>query len=605
LVSNPLMVIDFAKKIWILKWLGAGLLALFLIFSVVSWYYSQKLRPVITHEIKDLVLSTTDSLYHINFSDVRTNVFTGNASLFDVEIIPDTGVLRRLIARHHAPNNIYTIKVKKLSVRGFHPIRLFKNKKLNVELLLLENPSIIMANKQLPFNENKAPGSRTSPYAYISKYLKELRVKNISFRNIRFKYVNNNLAVPETDSLVNLNVTLKDWLIDAGSATDPKRMYLLKDIILNIQDYAWASPDSLYHIRLNRLDFKASTGRIRIDQFALVPRYSEMEFGQVAGYAKDRFNISLNDISLSGINFPLYLKKQELVAREMNINNGFVAVFNNNMLPSGKQEKTGKFPHQLLQTVKGLITVKKLSLDKINISYAEYDRDSREKGTITFDNTSGVISNVTNAPAFKRKNPIMMARLHSSFMSQGNMDVNFRFDLNAADGAFAYSGVLKNMDGKALNKMTRPLGMVQLRSGYIDELSFRLQANNQQARGKLNFKYERLGVNLLKREEGREHLVKQGWLSFLANNLVLNTSNPDRNGKFVSADINYKKEPSSSFFSYLYKTLFQGIKNSIGLTDTKEQEIKEQVQKFEKMKSDRDLRRENRRKRQLRQKRGN
>jgi hypothetical protein len=596
------MVEFFTKKYRLIKWLSAGCLTLFLFFSVASWYYSEKLRPIITDEIKDLVLSTTDSLYHIDFSTVKTNVFTGNASLSDVAIIPDSSVLSKLVIKHRAPNNVYTIKVKKLSIRGFHPLQLFKYKKLNVEQLLLENPSIMMANKQQPFNENKLASRGASPYAYISKYLKEFRVNTIRFSNIRFKYVNNNLALPETDSLVNLNVTLKDWLIDAKSASDPTRMYLLKDIILNINDYAYATPDSMYHIRIDRFDFRASTGRIKINQFTLVPRYSEMEFGQVAGYAKDRFNISLNDISLSGIDFPLYVRKQELLATEMNINNGFLAVFNNNMLSNQNVAKAGKFPHQLLQTIKAPITVKKLSLDHIKISYAEYDRDSKEKGIITFDNTSGVINNVTNAPAFKKRNPFMFARMHSRLMGQGQMDVNFRFDLNAADGAFAYAGLLKDMDGRALNKVTRPLGMLQIRSGYINALSFRVQANDKRATGKLNFKYERLGVNLLKREEGKNHLVKKGWLSFLANNLVLNTSNPDRNGKFVSADINYTKVPSSTFFSYLYKTLFEGIRYSIGFTNTKEQQIQDQVKKFEKMKSDRDLRRENRRKRQLKQK---
>lgn len=587
----------------IIKWLGAACLILFLFFSLASWYYSEKLRPVITDEIKDLVLSTTDSLYHINFSTVKTNVFTGNASLSDVEIIPDPAVMRRLVDKQRAPNNVYTIKVKKLSVRGFHPLRLFRHQKLNVEQLLLDNPSIIMANKQQPYNENKKPGSGTSPYAYISKYLKEFRVKTLRFNNIRFKYVNNNLDLPTTDSLVNLNVTLKDWLIDAKSSSDPTRMYLLKDIVLNIKDYEYATPDSMYHLRIDRFDFRASTGRIKINQFTLVPRYSEMEFGQIAGYAKDRFNISLNDISLSGINFPLYLRKQELQAREMNINNGFLAVFNNNMLPEQNLAKEGKFPHQLLQLVKAPITVNKLSLDRIKISYSEYDRDSKEKGIISFDNTSGVITNVTNASAFKKRNPYMFARMHTMLMGKGQMDINFRFDLTAADGAFAYAGTLKNMDGRALNKVTRPLGLLQIRSGYIHSLGFRIKANDKRATGKLDFRYERLGVNLLEREEGKNRLTKKGWLSFLANNLVLNTANPDRNGKFVSADINYEKVPTSTFFSFLYKTLFEGIRYSIGLSDSKQQQIKEQVDKFEKMKKDREQRRENRRKRQLKQKR--
>jgi hypothetical protein len=594
------MVIFTPKNLTILKWLIGVCLLLIVVFSIVSRYYSEKLEPVITREIKDLVTTATDSLYQVNFSKVKTNIFTGNASMFDVEIIPDTLVLKHLTAKGEAPNNIYTIRLKKLSIRGFHPIMLFKEKKLHVDQLLFDNPSIIMSNRQLRFNEDRLPNSRLSPYAYISRYLAELSVKTIRFKDARFKYVNHNFASPITDSLVNLNITLKDWLIDSTSSADPKRMYLLKDILVNVKDYAYATPDSMYHLRINQLDFRASTGQVRINQFALVPRYSEMDFGKVLGYAKDRYNVSLNNITLSGINFPAYINKQELLAGEMKINNGFVAVFNNNMLSERNQAKLGKFPHQLLQSVKGLVTVKRLSLENINISYAEYDRDSQERGVITFDNTSGTFSNVTNSPAFKRKNPFMLAKLHSRFMNQGNLNLNFKFDLQAPDGAFAYSGTLRDMDGKALNKLTRPLGMLQIKSGYVNQLSFNIKANDQLATGKLDFRYERLAVNILKREEGASRLVKKGWLSFLANNLIINTSNPDRDGKHVYADINYRKVSNNSFFSYMYKTLFQGIKYSIGFTSAKEEEIKTQVEKFEKMKNDRELRRENRRKRQLR-----
>ena len=603
------MVVRIPGKLRIWKWIAGIIACILVLLSAVSWYYSVKLRPMVTAEIKALVLNATDSLYRIEFSDVRTNVITGNASLINVRVIPDPAVLKRLTAAKKAPNNIYTLKLRRLIIRGFHPMLLFQDKTLHIDLIRLDNPSVLMVNKQLDFNENKLPRPRKSPYGYISQFLKELRVETIAFRDIKFKYINANLPHAEADSLSNLNITLSDWLIDKNSATDPSRLYLLKDIAVNINDYTYATPDSLYHININQLDFKASTGKLKIKKFGLVPRYPEMEFSKVANYAKDRYTISFNDINLDGIDFPLYVLKQELLAKEMNLTNGFVAVFSNNALPAGalteapERVKKGKYPHQLLQTVKGLITVKKLNLDNIHISYAAYDPESRERGVITFENTSGVITNATNSARFKAANPITEAKLTSNLMGTGAMNVNFKFDLSAKDGAFAYSGTLKNMEGKQLNRITRPLGMLEVRSGFVHELKFDVKANDSVAKGKLDFRYEGLAVNLFKREEGREKIVKRGWLSFLANNLVINTSNPDYTGKFVPAVINYKREPTASFFRFIYRSLYEGIRNSIGLTDAKQEEIRVQVESFHKMRSDREKRRANRRKRELLQSR--
>lgn len=591
------------KTFKVLKWVVAILLLLFLAADAGSWYLSSQRRPQVTKSLKDLVLNATDSLYHIEFSTVNTNYLLGNASIFDVRILPDTLIFNKLVKLKRAPNNIYEVRLKKLTIWNFHPFRLFKDKKLDVNQLLFEHPNVVMINKQQDFNENRPPRPFKSPYAYISKFLKEVSVHTVDLRDVSFKYVNKNLPVPVADSLNNLDITLKDWLIDENSATDPSRIYLLKDVLINLNDYRFATPDSLYHMEVNALSFRASTGVLKVKKFSLIPRYSEMEFGRVAGYAKDRFSIGMSDINLSGIDLALYVKKQELVANEMNITNGFVSVFNNNELPQRGIARMGKFPHQLLQTVKGQLSVKKLNLNNIDISYAQFDRESRQKGKITFEKTSGSILNVTNEKKVKAKNPIMLARLDTYMMGQGKLHADFKFDLNAANGAFSYKGQLTNMDGGILNRITKPLGMLQVKSGMVKKLSFNIQADENQARGKVAFAYNDLSIGLMKKVAGKDRLVKQGLISMLANSLVIHSDNPNAKGEFVVAPINFQRNPNNSFFNFIWQTLFQGIKYSVGLTPEKQAEIEAKIAAFEKMKQDRAERQELREQRKVERKR--
>jgi hypothetical protein len=591
------MIETSRKTFTIFKWVAGIVFVLFMAADAASWYLSSKRRPIVTKELKDLVLHATDSLYHIEFSDVNTNYLLGNASILDVRILPDTNIFNKLVRLKHAPNNIYEVRLKKLTIWNFHPLRLLMDKSLDVNQLLFEHPSVVMINRQFDFNENRPARPYRSPYNYISKLLKKVSVKSINLKDVSFKYVNRNLTVPEADSLKNLDITFRDWLIDAHSATDPSRFYLLKDVLINLNDYEFATPDSLYHMRINELSFKASTGLLHINRFSLKPRYSEMDFGRVAGYAKDRFNIEMSDIRLNGIDLPLYVKKLELSANEMNIANGYVSVFNNNELPSRGTVRMGKFPHQLLQTVKGQLSVKKLSLSNIDFSYALFDRYTRQKGKITFENTSGSVINVTNQEKVKKKNPFMLATLDSYMMGQGKLRVNFKFDLTAKNGAFSYYGQLTNMNGSVLNKITKPLGLVQVRSGEVKKLSFNVTADETQAKGKLAFAYDDLSIGLLKKVQGKNRLVKQGLISMLANALVINPTNPNKSGQFITAPIDFRREPTTSFFSFIWQSLFQGIKYTVGLTPQKEAEIAAKIAEFGKMKSDRELRREKRQKR--------
>jgi len=572
---------------------------LFLAADAMSWYLSVKLRPVITKELKDLVLNATDSLYRIEFSTVNTNFLLGNASISDVKIIPDTNIFNKLITLKRAPNNIYEVSLKKLTIRNFHPFRIYKDKQMNVDQLLFEHPKVVMINRQFDFNENKPPRPNRSPYEYISKFLKEVSVDQIRLNDISFKYINKNQPVPEVDFVNKLDITLKDWLIDAQSATDPTRIYLLKDVLINLNDYQLATPDSLYFVQMNEFSFAASTGKLNIKKFGVVPRYSEMDFGRKTGFSKERFSIQLSDINLNGIDLPLYVKKQEFAANEMNIANGYVSVFNNNELPGQGEERMGKFPHQLLQMVKAQLTVKKLNLSDVNISYAEYDNDSKQKGRITFEKTSGTILNVTNAEKIKRKNPFMLANLNTYMMGQGKLMVNFKFDLNAKNGAFSYNGELSNMNGGVLNRITKPLGMLQVNSGVVKKLSFNVVADEAKASGDLNFQYKDLSIGLMKKVQGKNRLVKLGLFSMLANSLVIRPDNPDAKGIMVPASIYFQRDPRVSFFSFIWKTLLQGIKYTVGLTPEKQAEIDGQIARFEKMKRDREVRREARRRRLL------
>ncbi|WP_316822178.1 hypothetical protein [Pedobacter gandavensis] len=593
------MIENLRKHKKLLLRIGLGLLLLVLIMSLASRYLAYKFKPVVKAQIKELVLKTTDSLYHIEFSGIRMNLLTANASLTGVKVVPDQRIFKKLIALKKAPNNIYHLELDKLEIRNFHLYTFLRERKLDITELRLDHPDVVMLNQQFDFNEDKPPMPNSSAFDYISPYLKELAIHTINFNDISFKYINNNAEKPQEASVKNLNITLKDYLIDPHSSVDKTRLYLLKEVIIKLNNYTYATPDSLYHIRLNQLDFSSSTGKLNIQSLGVVPRYTEMEFGKSLGYAKDRYQIQMSDLKLEGINLPLYILKQELFAREMTIANGSIKVFNNKALPELIRERTGRFPHQLLQRVNGKLNIQKLNLSNVDISYSEYDNDSQQKGTITFENTAGSFNNVTNMPKDKAKNPWMTADLTTYLMGRGRLDVGFKFNLEAKDGAFSYSGMLGNMDGRALNRITRPLGMIAIKSGEVKRMEFHIDANDQVAKGLMKFEYNDLSVNLLKKEKGENRLVRQGWMSFLANAIILNPNNPSKEGQLVTAKIQEKRAKEGSFFHFIWKSLFQGIKYSVGVTEEKEQKIKTQIARFEQIKHDREARQARREKRRL------
>lgn len=569
---------------------------LFVILVVVgaSWYISNQIKPIVQSELGAIVKKATNGLYDISFEKVAVNPLTGNASLTTVSLVPDTIVYKKLVSQKKAPNNLYVIKLQKLSVKNFHPFKIYFDRKLEIDLLLFDRPHITMVNKSFAFNEDDLPQPEKSPYDYIKNIFSALHIKTIDFKNASFKYVNNNKATPDIDTISNLTISLKDWLIDSVSAKDKSRFYLLKDAYVYLNNYTYATPDSMYYIKASEFEFSASAKKLNIKEFALEPRYSEQEFARVNGYARDRYSLQLNNIDFQGINLFAYIKNREVLADEMKIANGTLSVFNDNSYPKLLKDKTGKFPHQLFQKINIPITIKKINLNELDISYAEFDKESRQRGRISFNSTSGVITNVTNQLKYKKKNPIIEANLQSYLMEQGKLNVGFKFNVMAPKADFSYQGQLLNMDARQLNYVTRPLAMLQIKSCLVRSLTFDIKANDELAKGNVEFVYNDLSVGLMKQHENGQRLKRLGILSLLANAMVIYSDNPSANGKFTVAPVYYKRKPTGSFFNFVWKTLFQGVKYSIGFTPQKEAEIKSYVKRFEDMKDDREKRRSRR-----------
>ncbi|WP_231425585.1 MULTISPECIES: hypothetical protein [Pedobacter] len=588
------------RRIKILKWVAAILLIIIALLAGLSWFLNVKSQPLLTSRIKTLLYKSTDSLYTISFSKVSTNILTGSATLYNVKITPDTNRFNQLITLKRAPNNLYTVKLKKLQVKHFHPLTLYRHQKLQLEEVIFDKPEVLMMNRQFNFNENRPPRPIKSPYAMISQNLKEFRIDNIFFKDASFKYINKNVPKSVPFAIDDLNITLKDLLVDSTSAEDPDRFYLLKDVIINLKDYNYPTPDKMYNIKLNQLDFKASTGSLKVNKFQVEPLYDEMKFGKVAGYAKDRFHIQMSDILLNDIDLPLYISKQEFRAKEMAIANGFISVFNDNSLgvnysPSDSLEnRVRRFPHQLLQQMTAPVLIQKIKLKDVDVSYAVYNGESQQRGKISFEKTSGVFKNVTNLTKIKAINPFMEVNLNTYLLGQGQLDLKFNFNLLAKNGDFTYKGQLHTFNARVLNQITKPLGLVRINRGIVDKLKFDFKANNDGAKGKVDFYYYDLSVALMKNDPSKDHLVTRGLLSILANALIIKSENPSLDGKFTSAAVNYNRVQNTSFFNLIWKSLFIGIKNSVGITEQKQEEIRKHIKNFNEMRENHRIRKQKR-----------
>ncbi|MDB4922359.1 hypothetical protein [Mucilaginibacter sp.] len=586
------------------KWPFVLLFVVVLIAATGYYFYNKYLasnrwKPLLQAQLKELILRSTDSLYHIEYADFDLNITSGNAFVYNFKLIPDTNVYNKLVALQKAPDNLFILNVKKLSLKNVGARRAYQEKILDIDNILIDKPELTIINKRYKFNDTVKVGRPKTPYEILKKTFRQLHIDSISLNDISLNYINKSHPVTKKTALNHLDIHISDVVIDSLSHKAADRFYYTKDVNVTIHNYHVLTPDGLYKAELEKIFFSTAQRKIVLDKVSFTPRYNRSEFYRHSGHPGDIYTLKSKQIDIDDIDLQTFLRDQLLWAGVMNINTPDIQIYTNNAFKGKKTSKIGKDPHQALQNVALDMRLKRLNIKNGNINYSETDATSGYTGQIIFKHTNGYILNVTNDDDQKRVNPFMRAYINTRFMDAAPLQVNFKFNLLAKDGAFNYSGELGKFDGRKLDKLVKPLALVHVVSADIEKLKFNVNASNYSGKGNLEFYYKNLNVQLLKKVEGKTELQKKGFISILANNLILESNNPDKKGVFRPGPINLKREPTVSFFSFLYKGLLDGLKPSVGFDKKTENKVNSTVtkvsnllDKFNKFKADRKTRRE-------------
>jgi len=561
------------------------LLAVLLIIGTTVYYFYNRFiaddhwKPFLQQQLEQAVVKSSDSLYHITYSDFDLNLRSGDATLKDFKLIPDTNVYNRLVAERKAPDNIYTLQVKKLTIKNVGAKKAYQEKILLISRIEIDKPELTIVNKRFSFNDSVKVGKPKTPYQLIKKVFKQLRIDSIALKDISLKYVNKSNRVPKQTALRHLDLSISDVYIDSLSEKDSSRFYYTKDVQVKLHDYKLATPDSLYYIKLDQITFSTNKRDLILNKVALEPRYSKKAFYAKVQKRQERYDIRFNRIAINDIDLQRFLRDKKLYAGTMDITKPYIEIYNNNAYKGRKTSKIGKDPHQALQKVALDMKLTRLNIYNAEITYAEADAKTGFTGVILFKHTNGYISNLTNDSAAKSKNHYMTANLRTRFMDKANLQMNMKFNLADKKGGFSYSGVLGRFDGRVLDKIVKPLALVHVKSADVEKIAFSVNANNYFGKGSLRFLYKDLNIELLKKEAGKAELQRQGLISTIANSIIIEDSNPDRKGRFRPGPISLVREPTVSFFSFLYKCLLDGLKPSVGFDEKTENKVANTVKK--------------------------
>ncbi|MGI4022025.1 MAG: hypothetical protein ACRYFA_11000 [Janthinobacterium lividum] len=567
----------------------AGLLFLILLIAlIINIYFS----PVLSNQLKKSVFKLSNGLYQVDFEKSSLHVLAGRIVIDHLVLKPNYTVFNQLKKAGKAPNNLYTLSVDRIVFKHIHPFKLYFKNIAEVDEITISQPKIQAVYQKLHNRDLPDSGKKTY-YQRIAGTIKSLHVKQILLEHINLRYQDNSEQRIRIRHLKEIDLKATDLLIDANSQNDASRFNFCKDVLVVFNNYSGETPNKLYQYHAKTVTFSSSKANIKVADAVFMPQKSATQITKSNG----SFSFETDSINVNHFDYKAFISYRKIIASDIDFFDGKVEIFHDRTLekhPVNVSSKVNLFG--LLQNVQQNIAVKTVRFKGIDVAYAEISPKTNMCGVITLERLNGNINNIITGKDTLKRSRKITANLTANLMGYGKLDVNIHFDLADTSQILYYKGSLGSMNLVNLNPATKPLGLIQFTNGIVTSLNFDMQANTQKASGKVAFLYHDLNVVLLKQNE-KNALKRMSFVSILANSFVLIRNNPTFNAPVRIETVAYVKPENVSYLGLIWRSIYSGIKESIGLSAEIEQNLRKRVVDFKENKEDRILKKANRQER--------
>ncbi|MES2274416.1 MAG: hypothetical protein V4592_00220 [Bacteroidota bacterium] len=542
----------------------------------INFYFS----PILARSVKSMVLSSSDSLYHVTFTDANVHIFQRKIVMRNIDVQPDMAVYQQRQKQGTAPNNLYRVHIKKLVLTYIHPLSLYFDRKLDIDEIVLSAPELNLTY-QLNHTKDTTEKDTRTLYQRIAKVLRSVHVGRIGLNDVKFKYADysgNKVAISE---LKEMNLSATDLLIDSASMTDKSRFLYCRDVTTEINNFSGNTLNGLYRYKMKLLTLSTRTSQLNGEDINLEP-INPAEFFEKSRH--DRFTMHIDSLQLNNFDFLSYHKYRRFRAGSLILNHGRLGIFSNPLLKKLLQQgqpvtdRSATFPNAGIYRLKTDLKIDTVLLNHIDVTYTELNAKSHKTGYVNFSNTNASILNLTTNPDALKINKYCNVSLQSLFMNKGKLNVDFKFDMVDPNLAYSYKGHVDPVNLQIVNPAAMTLAMVKINGGKLKSFDFDIQADRNTSRGRVAILYNDLKVTLLKPDTIQNKMKRMTIESLFANAMIIKHNNPDYPGQTPrSFFVNYQRPPDFAFFKTVWKTLLIGIRSCAGYGEQKEKEIKTQM----------------------------
>jgi len=538
-----------------LLWIIIGIV----LAGLVTWQvYKYKIAGKAIHKA---VTEKSRGLYTITYDSLVIDEVGGSLHVKNIEIKPDTIVYHQMEEAGTNPPILLTLTIPQLDISGVKTPKALLNNKIEGGQIEIRDPTIT-----IELNDLSKDSTVYNPGKDISKELLG-KLLLIKMDNARVSHANLIVKKRASDKFLfkgsNVSFLLSDLLIDSVSNKDSSRILFSRNLEMTGDELVIPSKNKKYRWQIEKIRFASRDNSFHIGRIRLEPQMPEEEFAHSFKTQKDRYDFMLEGVSLLHIDRESLWHKR-LEADSLVVRNSSFKIYHDLSLPRDTASKIGSYPHQQLMKVPFPLSIKKMIFERSFIEYKEKNPKSDSAGKLQFYQVRATISNVTNRKEVIARNNRCVLLFNARFLNKAPVRAELVMLLKDPKGRFTIKGELAAIAAPSVNPLTQPMALARMENGTIDKLRFTVDGSDSASTGKVEMLYRDLKISLLKKDEEENKYDKKG-LASLAANIAIKNSNPGKKEQVRTASVKMGRDLNRSFFNLIWKSIFKGVKETVGI----------------------------------------
>lgn len=198
-----------------------------------TWqYYKYK---IVRNSVATTVAEQTDSLYAIKYDSLSFDEVSGNASIKNIHIIPDTNRLKKMSVES-MPDFLLDVTIKSLVVTGVKTAKALQGDKMEGDSVIIDDPKIILYSIKPLQKATKIQNEADIVYREILGKLDLIKVGFVFVNNVNIKGVDF-FSKDKNFDFNNGKLLLEDVLIDSTHNLDTNRILFCKQAAFTVDSF--------------------------------------------------------------------------------------------------------------------------------------------------------------------------------------------------------------------------------------------------------------------------------------------------------------------------------------------------------------------------------